>query len=58
MQPYTDIINSVSSYPLKPKDPAITININNYNLEDIIPKDPYFYYIGKTQNANIVLLAP
>ena len=51
----TDIINSVSSYPLKPKDPAITININNYNLEDIIPKDPYFYYIGKTQNANIVV---
>jgi len=51
----TDIITAVSSNPLKPRDPAITINVNNYNLEDIVPKDPYFYYIGKTQNANIIV---
>ena len=51
----TDIITAVSSYPLHYKDPEISINVNNYNLDDIIPKDPYFYYVGKSSNANIVV---
>lgn len=50
----TDIINSAVTNQLKQGDPSMTIKLNDYNLDTIVPVTPFFYYTG-SNNYNIIV---
>jgi carbonic anhydrase len=53
-QTITNIVSSVVSKPLNTGEDMI-IPLSEYNLNTIIPKSPYFYYVSdQTLNANFV----
>lgn len=44
------LISQVVKKPLNNGDPAMQVNIDNYNLNQIIPDKPYFYYFKNDTN--------
>jgi hypothetical protein len=50
---FNSIINAAVAYPLKPDTDMISIKLDNYNLNNIVPKKPYFYYTSN--NANVIV---
>ena len=49
-----NIINSAVSRPLKQGEPAMTIKLENYTLNNIIPATPFFFY-NDTNDSNIIV---
>jgi hypothetical protein len=49
-----DIINAAVGKPLKQGDPTMTIKLNNYSLNSIVPVTPFFFYTD-TNDYNIVV---
>jgi len=48
---FNSIINAAVAYPLNPGTDMISIKLDNYNLNNIVPKKPYFYYISNSVNV-------
>jgi carbonic anhydrase len=54
-----DLVNTIFadiiSKPLSHGEAPMTVSIPNYNLNNIIPKKPFYYYISQTGNMNVVV---
>lgn len=51
----TQSLREIVNKPLKTGDPSMSINIQDYNLNNVIPKKPFFYYISQTGKANVIV---
>lgn len=51
----TEIAQSVIQKPLQKNDPPMTIVLTDYNLNNIVPYKPFFYYNSPTNDANIIV---
>lgn len=54
-----DLVNNIFkgliTKPLTRGQPPMTLTLPNYNLNTIIPKKPFFYYISQTGNINVIV---
>jgi len=48
---FKDLINK----PLSKGQPPMALTLPNYNLNRIVPKKPFFYYISQTGNMNVIV---
>ena len=49
------ILADIVAKPLHSGDPSMAISLPNYNLNDIVPSKPFFYYISQTKNTNVIV---
>lgn len=51
-----DVINQTTSYPLKSGDNSIALHLNKYNLNSIVPSQPFYYYVSSS-NSNVIVFS-
>jgi len=51
----TSLVSAVVSTPLYVNNPQISIKVDNYNLNSIVPKKPYFFYTSANNDINVIV---